>query len=219
VIFDRFSDHQVSFFMPTVFLNIHIESAMFLDRFAKIADAEGTMEVNRTEGGLGLLRSHDSESDVDKIALMPTSARENAVEAVIFSPLESEAQANRQRAKELLKTLGSRYNAKFNDSCRLSTVSDPKPYDMPPATKERFDSFCATPSLDGALPIRSLHPNDWTRFYKFVRFCHAHNVSLTQDRLYQILKERGFEDEMASKLKEVYYRGRHVLKGKWSQSF
>ncbi|MDB5325903.1 MAG: hypothetical protein JWM57_1472 [Phycisphaerales bacterium] len=84
----------------------------------------------------------------------------------------------------------------------------------PKTTKAKPISAGVTGKLDAfvrAANTTVLHPYDWERFLRFVRYCHAHNVSLGQARLYDELTKREISSKMAKRLAQIYSHGRAVL--------
>jgi len=77
--------------------------------------------------------------------------------------------------------------------------------ELPPATREIFVQFinCAN--------RKALHPLDWHRFYRFVRFCHAKHVKLHSDLLRSLLIRGHFQEHKAAFLAEIYEHGRKLL--------
>ena len=69
---------------------------------------------------------------------------------------------------------------------------------MAPRTKKAFDFF-----VDHANKI-ALHPNDWDRFYKFVRTAHRYRSRIWEQDVKQALIEAGFGEDYARKLCIVY---------------
>ena len=77
--------------------------------------------------------------------------------------------------------------------------------ELPPATRRIFLQFvnCANRKV--------LHPLDWRRFYRFVRFCHAKRVKLTSHTLCRLLVRGHFAESKAEYLADVYERCRELL--------
>lgn len=77
--------------------------------------------------------------------------------------------------------------------------------ELPPATCKLFVQFinCANRSV--------LHPLDWRRFYRFIRFCHSRRVKLSRDCLRDLLIRGHFSKQKAADLAEIYLHGRRLL--------
>lgn len=77
--------------------------------------------------------------------------------------------------------------------------------ELPPATRKVFVQFlnCANRS--------SLHPLDRRRFNRFVRYCHARRVRLTERVLEGLLVRGYFAHEKARNLAHLYAYGRELL--------
>ncbi len=78
--------------------------------------------------------------------------------------------------------------------------------ELPPKSAQLLAGFLSI--ADGSIT----HPNDATRFYKFIRHCHAKSVNLPSETLRTILKRYGCENEQAERLSRIYHHGRNILK-------
>lgn len=111
-----------------------------------------------------------------------------------------------QTAKEIFKPLLKQYNRQYHATCRLSIQSQndltPK---LPPMARKIFDTFVRHANTS------MLHPLDWERFYRFVRFCHARRVKLSYDDLVLLLIENRFSEKYAMSIAEVYKHCRGLL--------
>lgn len=77
--------------------------------------------------------------------------------------------------------------------------------ELPPATRAIFLQFanCAN--------RRALHPLDWKRFYRFIRFCHAKRVKLQSWTLRELLIRAHFPDHLSAHLANIYEHSRELL--------
>lgn len=77
--------------------------------------------------------------------------------------------------------------------------------ELPPVARKHFAQFinCANRS--------SMHPLDWKRFYRFVRFCHAKRVRLESGSLRILLVRGHFSETKAAHLANIYEHGRAML--------
>ena len=78
---------------------------------------------------------------------------------------------------------------------------------MAPKTKRAFDFFVAEANKGG------LHPNDWDRFYKFVRTAHRYGSQIWEQDVKQALIKAGFGEDYARELCIVYSHCWRMLSG------
>ena len=78
---------------------------------------------------------------------------------------------------------------------------------MAPKTKTAFDFFVDHANKGG------LHPNDWDRFYKFVRIAHRYRSQIWEQDVKQALIKEGFFEEDARYLSTVYCHCWRMLSG------
>lgn len=62
--------------------------------------------------------------------------------------------------------------------------------------------------------LRGLHPLDWERFYKVIRYAHRYRMAMTPEDLFGELIRRGVPDVMARELSKYYDFGRALLRGR-----
>jgi hypothetical protein len=92
-------------------------------------------------------------------------------------------------------------------ACRIRYPRDRKAYPLSPMAAKLLRGFCILANTS------CLHPCDWERFFRFIRFCHAHRVELTEGRLIVELRSRRIPDQLARTLADRYDFGRSLLKG------
>lgn len=85
------------------------------------------------------------------------------------------------------------------------------PLTLPPKAHKFFKAFLIAPTL-WQNEVHSLHPQDWTRFYVFIRHCAQYNISLTVSELRKLLQENKFSEELIAELESIYKHGRQLLK-------
>jgi hypothetical protein len=89
--------------------------------------------------------------------------------------------------------------------CQLRYPRDRIARPIAPETRRRLHAFCA-------LANRScLHPLDWERFFRFIRFCHQRRPSITSGQVRGELRLNGFSDALAERLVDYYVFGRGLL--------
>lgn len=93
--------------------------------------------------------------------------------------------------------------------CRIVYPKAEKVRPLAPRVAEKLSSFVVSAN------INILHPLDWERFYRFVRYCYSHNVSMSQSRLRKELTARRVPAELADELALCYAHGRGILKGRY----
>jgi hypothetical protein len=106
-------------------------------------------------------------------------------------------------ANELLGPLLTAYNKGGGRRLRMTIVPkeklEPK---LPPWSGKLFRHF-----IDHA-NIHNLHPNDWRRFYEFVRA----RPALSEDDLTFLLVKEGFSERAASEISNVYSHLREFMR-------
>jgi hypothetical protein len=93
--------------------------------------------------------------------------------------------------------------------CRVVYPTPEKARPLACGVEQQLTSFVRVANL------AVLHPSDWERFYRFVRYCHAHHVSLRERRLCSELVARGVPSKLAIELALCYAHGRGVLAGRF----
>lgn len=78
--------------------------------------------------------------------------------------------------------------------------------ELPPAAKRIFMRFYNVAA--GSIT----HPQDHRRFNEFIRHCHAKRVKLTEGQFKRMLLRIGCAQYQATKLGDIYYYGRELLK-------
>jgi len=86
------------------------------------------------------------------------------------------------------------------------TVSAEEFDELPPKAAELLACFLTI--SDGSM----IHTNDSTRFYEFIRHCHAKRVRLTEETFNSILFRVGCPSKVSNKLAGIYGHGRNLLK-------
>jgi hypothetical protein len=79
---------------------------------------------------------------------------------------------------------------------------------LPKRTQYFFDTFVE------AANKTVLHPLDWKRFYHFIYVAYAGRVRLSEDLLREMLRSRGFSQQDAEHLANIYHHGRRILKSR-----
>ena len=85
-------------------------------------------------------------------------------------------------------------------------ISETDILELPPVTRKLFIQFYNV--AGGSVT----HPNDHKRFNEFIRYCHAKRVKLTEMEFEKMLLRIGCKHNEATKLSEIYYHGRALLK-------
>lgn len=79
---------------------------------------------------------------------------------------------------------------------------------VPPLPRVAADLFA---TFVGCANKSALHPNDWDRFYDFVRHCAARNVSTSSEDVQRLLIHAGFAHAVAERVAAVFFHGRRLL--------
>ncbi len=119
------------------------------------------------------------------------------VRATTWMPVDPPSYSTYVRAANLLTSpLLSGYHEATSEKLRLR-VSKPEAValKLPPAARKLFVSFA------GAANASSLHPNDWGRFYDFVRRSKA---TLDESEMTRLLVEHEFSLKQARRLADIY---------------
>jgi hypothetical protein len=206
--------------LPNVWVKSDTDPAIFLDRIQLIADESGQYRAERTTHAGNLIEGYK------RVDLYPAIATEHQrlilqfvsdadsganirieVRAHRWSPDPPTYETYVQAAEQLARPLLQEYNRRFQSRRRLSIQSEsavePR---LAPSVRPLFDSFvqCANTQM--------LHPNDWDRFYRFVKACHKHHVSLNATDLARLFTREGFDEDYACRIASVYDHGRRLLR-------
>lgn len=79
-------------------------------------------------------------------------------------------------------------------------------YKLPPGAQKFFDRFTIFPDIGIS------HPLERENFHKFIKYCHQFRVKLDGNQLETLLKRKGFSEEKAEELSQIYVHGRELLK-------
>jgi len=79
---------------------------------------------------------------------------------------------------------------------------------LPPTTEKALNRFIKEADK------KTLSPNDWARFYRFIRTCHRYQVKVNLIHLKGILLLSGFPPPVSQDLVYIYEHGRALLKMK-----
>ena len=77
---------------------------------------------------------------------------------------------------------------------------------LSPRLAKYFDFFVSTSNMSG------LHPNDWGRFYNFIAHAHSFRSRLSESDIKRLLVQKGFGEDYAGDLAEVYDHGRRIIR-------
>ncbi|MFT3787341.1 MAG: hypothetical protein QM770_14435 [Tepidisphaeraceae bacterium] len=77
--------------------------------------------------------------------------------------------------------------------------------ELPPRAAEMFNRFCVLASKT------NLHPCDVERFLRFIRYCHARRLLLSEGEVFSHLRKGGFAEAVARRLAEQYEFGRQLM--------
>ncbi len=203
---------------PKIIIKVDVGSTTFLKRFETIAKQDATIQINRNddiagyEGWQGLTLKSLISGPYGKLSSIIYSEPESQSTAFIEMaatkwhleppPREIYLEAVRTLYAPLIKTYNRKYQTRYRMKIKGMAVKERA---LPPETLKRLTSFvmCANK--------RSLHPNDWQRFYRFVAFCHEHRIRLSEARLRLILSREGFCKEKAGYLADIYFHCREIL--------
>lgn len=201
----------MSDYLPPIRINVRDPRRQFLERAAELAQATGTLLVEKHYDSLG----QDAFDVVNLRVREPTNHVGVGGQLIAYpdgkSSISVEIRAERWRpvdpptyeiycaeARALIVPLLRAYNRKFNTCYRLSIPKKKKlgPV-LPPKCAKLFNRFAALANKP------SLHPLDWRRFYEFVRDCRSRKT-LSKDQFALLLTESGFPDDYAQHIASVY---------------
>jgi hypothetical protein len=109
-----------------------------------------------------------------------------------------------RQARRVVTPLLKRFNELSQTAFKLTTSRKRKKKKLSEEALVRFRRF--------ALWKHVSHPLDWERFYRFIRYCHAHQIKLHSSQFESLLIEAGFVDTEARVLANVYEHCRAVLR-------
>ena len=206
--------------LPDIWVKSDTDPAIFLDRIQLIAEESERYKIDRITDLGNLIEGYQ------RVDLYPTFASEHQrltlqfisdadsganvrveVRAHRWNPDPPTYEAYVQTAEQLVRPLLQEYNRQFKSRRRLSiqskTAVEPR---LPPSVSPLFETFvqCANTQM--------LHPNDWDRFYQFVKACHKRNVRLNETDLARLLNREGFDEDYARRIASVYDHGRGILR-------
>lgn len=99
------------------------------------------------------------------------------------------------------------YNKKYDPRCNLKIQAKKEIFpQISRKTRIVFDDFISQANKN------MLHPDDWERFYLFIRIAHRYRIKINADQMEYILHTEGFEGTQAAKLALIYDHGRGILK-------
>lgn len=207
--------------LPNISIKVDVKPRAFLDRLEQIAGRFDNVRIKRTFNIAGYegWESLNLESCVSgyhkklcgAVISNPESDTRVFIEMVAehWDPDPPTYDTYVGAARLLFVPLVKAYNRKYHSRCQLNIQTKTvKERELPAETKKRLTSFivCANKS--------ALHSNDWSRFYQFIAFCHAHHVKLSEGGLKHLLVKAGFSSEKAEYLADIYYHGRNLLASK-----
>jgi hypothetical protein len=203
--------------LPDIWITTDVENSIFLDRLEGIADATGQFRSEQKSAqGFGrgrylhlypLERSTHAGLGIQLIAYENEGRRVRVeMRAHRWTPDPPTYDVYVRAAKELIDPLLHTYNRSYHTRRRLGVQSKQSTDPSIPATvKPYFNSFV------GCANMGMLHPNDWDRFYRFIRVCHKKRVGLIESDIARLLTQAGFDEEYARQLGNVYDHGRRLL--------
>ena len=102
-----------------------------------------------------------------------------------------------EAARNLIQPLLASFNQAYSKRYRLrienAIRAKPK---LPPKTAEAFYRFADLANTS------SLHPNDWKRFYEFVKLS---RTKLSQEHMQSLLTAKGFSIQKSDEISKIYY--------------
>ncbi|MBO9580136.1 MAG: hypothetical protein J7498_04520 [Sphingobium sp.] len=207
-------------FLPGIDIAVRIEPRLFLDRMAVIGEGTGQFTVERHYDAALL----DSELDIVNFRYLGSGphirvggqliARGDTAGRILvemraerWDPDPPTRAIYCAAASELMLPLLKTYNRIHSTRLRLRVQKTVlKETRLSPRTKTLFERFAVLANT------ASLHPLDWDRFYAFVR---EGRQELPGYELRAMLIARGFSNEKAGHLSEVYAHLWNFKRRKW----
>jgi hypothetical protein len=204
--------------LPKISIKVDDPPLEFVKKLEQIATQSGSFDIDKVFdmpgfegfGSLNLMpkATNQHEKLVGQLTIYPDEKSRVFIEmrAKHWNPDPPTYETYVEAARLLFEPIIRAYNKEHNSRRRLNiqAKADKEPT-LPPETKKQFKAFVICANKSG------LHPNDWERFYRFIRFCHARHVKLSKGTLRYLLGKAGFNNEKAEHLAEVYYHGRKIL--------
>lgn len=198
--------------LPGIRMNISVEPLICLQRLAKIAQADKSLEVRTTFDGDGIYhcnvtsfarrkeKQHQGlfamfvhwKKDGAKLRLQLAAHRWNPDPPTYAAYVEA--------AQRLFQPIIAEYNHSYRTRhrMRIETKEELQPT-MTPAAKKAFDHFVARANKS------ALHPLDWEDFYWFVCVCRRTRLDLYPDEVRWFCRRAGFSIEYAQELSNAFH--------------
>lgn len=192
--------------LPAIDIAAGAERLLFIERMGILASNVPGLGVEIHRDGFGneglhvvnlvLPGSTDSLKSGGQLIVRPAEPRVNVemYSADWSAGGHPTTRAYVEFARAFFQPILRRYNRQFGTRHRLRVVKA-KGYVTPPQTKLLLDRFATLAN------VRSLHPNDWQRFYVFVRHSRS---QIPEGMLRQLLMKKGFAADKARALDELY---------------
>lgn len=206
--------------LPDISLKIDCSPREFIERIEEIARSQSQfIEIHKQldflgEKGLDVLnikpREQNEQIDIygQVITRLETVERVDIeIRSSRWNPEPPTYDIYVKEARRIMIPLIKEYNQKYNSKRRLSIqVKSDKNSKLSPVAQKYFARFvnCANK--------KALHPKDWDRYYKFIRFCCAKRISLYEEDITRLLIAEGFSKEKAEYLASIYWHGLKLLK-------
>lgn len=205
--------------LPDISVRTDCTPARFLRRMELIARRDDTIvEVRRDRNVAGSRLNIVAVKPVDQrghrnLIVQLIAQRDRAgriaveTRAATWHPDPPSYDAYVTAATAVMNPLLSKYNSRYNSRRRLriqsKTATEPA---LPPGATKYFERFCALANTF------VLHPLDWQRFYRFVRFCHLRRVRIAGPDVERLLVKNGFSADYAARISQVFDHGRALLR-------
>jgi len=188
--------------LPRISVKVDAPPREFVNKLEQIAKQSGAFDIGKTLdmpgfegfGSLNLMpiATNQHEELVGHLIIYPDEKSRVFIEmrAKYWNPDPPTYEAYVEAARLFFEPIIRAYNKEYNSRrfLNIQAKSDKEPT-LPPETKKRFKAFVICANKSG------LHPNDWERFYRFIRFCHARHIKLSEDKLRYLLSKAGFTNE------------------------
>lgn len=199
--------------LPDISIPLDVAQKEFLDRITMIVTQsdELTSEPGDFMGAVNLtgieIKPKNSKRTQAQVLLDPDTPGTARIEMYPDTgnndpTYEQYVAATRQLFDPLLESYNQQYQAELRLEIQSKEDTEPK---LPPTVQPSFDLFVKAANKG------MLHSLDWGRWYRFVRLSALEEVALGEDEIHRLLVQRGFSEERATEIANVYRHGRALL--------